>query len=190
VIVDGGDCPEDCAYQYCYYPTISYEYGWGTIPGSDFRVTPQRARLQTNIADNPGFYVERCEIVDGDWSCSTGTPSESEIGVDWRADGTYEHFSNGTQRSKWGPYTYQSHGIYRSSSASASGHLGSIQVSTGRGSAEISQSQGGSISKVVYDEGGGPDDAGVAGTGAAGTGGAAGMMAVPPSGPGKGKGPK
>lgn len=142
------DCtPEEITY--CWHSRVSYVYGWGEIPTSQFVSRGTSARLHTTV-DAATFTIERCTVDQGNgeepWTCTQGGAG-GEIDVTWSGDRSNSFFSSGVTRQNYGRYSYSSNGTYSSIAASADGALFGMPFLNAGGS--LSNSKNVSISKDV-----------------------------------------
>lgn len=140
------------SYTYCYYTQFINEYGWGTIPSSDFQVTGNASAAHLHTTTGPGFVVERCTYnwYAWDFECTDSTASET-FDLSWNQNHQSTWDSNGTNKQTWGGFTYQSQGRYVSSSADATGTAFGVSVSTSN--ASIQDSRGTSVGHDVLTAG-------------------------------------
>jgi hypothetical protein len=107
-------------YDYCYYTRYSYTWGWGSIPEHDLQISPNAARLRTELSSNFGGYT--CTWDWYNWQTSGCTSlAGGSVDLKWNKNGGYSTFSSGTSQTEYGAYTFKAQGTYRSSSAQATG---------------------------------------------------------------------
>jgi hypothetical protein len=135
------------AYTYCYYQGFISEYGWGTIPGSDFTVTANASSARLHTTTDGSFYVERCT-----WSwyggVSCGLGSSQSFDLAWNKDGAFSTAQNGTLATSMGAYTQQTSGRFVQSSARVTGTARGITLSGAYGG--IQDSQGTTVSRDIF----------------------------------------
>ena len=65
---------------------MTFEYGWGSIPATDFNVRNGAAKLDTVVAASDSFFVETCTVDQSVWSynCTSGGAGGS-LSLSWPA---------------------------------------------------------------------------------------------------------
>jgi hypothetical protein len=140
--------PNACdTYEWCRYTRNTWEYGWGLIPKSAFRVGGNGAELAIDLATVANFYFESCtwdESTGG--SCSVGGAASGIFDLSFAKTGDYSYSNNGTSRYTYGKYSYKSVGQWSSNSAAVDGMAFGSPV---KASGEISRSKTNSVSKEI-----------------------------------------
>ena len=170
-------------YQYCYYTRYSYDYGWGSIPASDVRITPAVVGVNTTVTSGPTFYATHCDIdYNNWWNANCYNVTGGRIDIRWTKHNTYSSFSTGTQQSDYGIYSYKTEGTSWNSAALASGSLLGHSFTNAGG--QIGDSRTNTVSMTITRGGGNGDGGpgmggmggGMGGMGGGGTGGMGGSM--------------
>jgi hypothetical protein len=137
--------PTTCySYEWCYYASYSYTYGWGPIPIRDFGVGKKTAELQTDLSKDANFYGYTC--TNNGCGAPTGT-----IDLSWTANGYYSQSFNGTQSQSYtfGNVSYTSRSTGQSSSVSTNVNGVVLGTSFSGASGGIYDSKGTSIWKDI-----------------------------------------
>jgi hypothetical protein len=140
--------PSACeTYEWCRYTRSTWEYGWGIIPKSAFRVGGNGAELAVDLATVPDFYAETCswDELAGTGSCNVG-PASGIFDLSFAKTNDYSNFNNGTSRSTYGKYAYKTVGQWSSNSAAVDGVAFGAPVNA---SGDISRSKTTSVSKEI-----------------------------------------
>ena len=118
--------------QTCNTTTCSGTFGFGNIPNGDFSASPaaSTARLNTNLAANPGFQVFNY-VIDLATGNSTQTPATGGVVViDWNLIPRESSSSSGTQSFVSGAFSNKITGQQTANRARSSGTLFGAAIPT------------------------------------------------------------
>jgi hypothetical protein len=130
----------------CRYTRSTWEYGYGSIPARDYRVTSNGATLNTVVSPGATFYIERCSADESTWTWTCSNQGGGAIDLDWSRNKIGSEFSSGTGSARFGKYSYQQVGTSRQATADASGSFLGATVASSNGFL----STGVSVSKEMY----------------------------------------
>jgi hypothetical protein len=133
------------SWEWCYYDSYTYEYGWGEIDPSDFKVKNGRAELATDLSSDNGFFTETCTQSPAGYDC-TSNDGGGAVDLLWSKDGAFSQFTSGVSKSTFGKYSYRTNGISKSNSATVAGSLFGEQFEGGSGNV----SEGMNVSKDTF----------------------------------------